>query len=91
MKAVSELVSNPPGENHKSFSIYPNPARDRVSIYAPGSQAQLIEIYNLTGHKLGVAMLDQHGEASISLSGYPPGLLLIKVGNHVEKVVLLKD
>ena len=91
VKAVSELVSNPPGENHKSFSIYPNPARDRVSIYAPGSQAHLIEIYNLTGHKLGVAMLDQHGEASISLSGYPPGLLLIKVGNHVEKVVLLKD
>ena len=91
VRAVSQLVSNPPREIHKSFSLYPNPARDRVTIYAPGSQAQLIEIYSLTGHKLGEALLDHHGEASISLSAYPPGLLIIKVGMQLEKVVLLKD
>ena len=91
VKPVSQLVSKPPGENHESFSLYPNPARDRVTIYAPGSQAQLIEIYSLTGHKLGEDMLDHRGEASISLRGYPPGLLIIKVGLQLEKVVLLKD
>ncbi len=91
VKAVSQLVTKPAGENHESFSIYPNPARDRVTIIAPGSQAQLIEIYSLTGHKLGEALLDHRGEASISLTGYPPGLLIIKVGLQLEKVVLLKD
>ena len=91
VKEVSLLVSTPEIRNAGTFSIFPNPTRDLITVNAPAFDYQKIEIYDLNGRRLGEEMLGPGGEAMISLSGYHPGILLIKVGNQVEKVVLLKD
>ncbi|MFO7670411.1 MAG: CotH kinase family protein [Bacteroidales bacterium] len=88
---VSQVVSNPETNSFDVFSLFPNPAREMITIRAPGVQNQKIEIYDLAGHKLGEALLDHRGEAIVDLSDYPSGLLIIRAGNRVEKVVLIKD
>ena len=87
-KQVSMTVSADGATIPDVFSIYPNPARDRVSIKAPDLSNQAIELFNFSGQKLGEVRLNVLGEASIDLSAYPPGLLFIRAGNRVGKVVL---
>ncbi len=91
VKAVGLVVSSPAISGSETFTLFPNPTRDMITISAPGLQNQKVEIFNLTGLKLGEAKLGYGGEAIIDLSEYHSGLLLIKVGNRVEKVVLIKD
>ena len=91
VKEVGQLVSSPQDEIPVGLELYPNPARDMLTVRVHASETTRLEIYNLNGHRLGEALLDQRGEASISLSGYPPGILIIRVGSQVKKVVLLKD
>lgn len=87
-KQVSFTVSADGVSAPDAFSIYPNPARDWVTINAPGLSNQKIEIFNLSAQKLGEARLDALGKASMDLSAYPPGLLFIRAGIRVGKVVL---
>lgn len=91
VQAVSQLVSRPLEKKPASFSVFPNPARDRITIIAPGNPNQRLEIYNLSGQCLGFALLDQQGGVSLNLEGYPPGLLFLKLGTQIEKVVLLEN
>jgi hypothetical protein len=91
VQQASLFVSTPSLSEPKTFTLYPNPTRDKISIDAPGLQNRKIEIYNLTGRKLGEFWLDQGGKAALYLSDYESGILLIRVGQHVEKVVLIKD
>jgi len=87
---VLQIVSSGGISTPEGFALYPNPARNRITIHAPDLINQKVEIYNLTGHKLGETALDALGEASIDLTDYRSGLLLIRIGGRVEKVVLLK-
>ncbi|MDX2429895.1 MAG: CotH kinase family protein, partial [Bacteroides sp.] len=89
VKQAEQLVSSPAASDPEAFSLYPNPTRSKITIYAPDIKSRKVEIFNLSGHKLDETMLDLRGEAIIDLSEYQAGLLLIKVGNRVEKVVLL--
>lgn len=90
VQAVSQLVSSPRENTAASFSVFPNPTRDRITIKAPAYQNQRLEIYNLSGQCLAYTMLDHQGEVSMNLEGYPPGLLFLRLGSMVEKVVLLE-
>lgn len=87
--AVSQLVSLQVEKVPSSFKVYPNPTRDVINIHAPDNQNQKLEIFDLSGKCLGEYMLDHQGEASLNLSAYPPGLLFIRLGARVEKVILL--
>ncbi len=91
VQPLSQVVSRPREKTPASFSVFPNPARDMITINAPGSQNQRLEIYNLSGQCLGSAMLDQEGAVSLNLETYPPGLLFLRLGSQVEKVVLLEN
>ncbi|MCP4312480.1 MAG: hypothetical protein GY790_14545 [Bacteroidetes bacterium] len=65
--------------------------RNMITIIAPDLKCRPVGIYDLTGHKLGETELEGVGEARIDLTGYPSGLLLIRAGSRVERVVLVKD
>ena len=51
---------------------------------------QNVEIYNLNGQLVGNVTLNAEGLASFDLSVYNSGILIIKAGTLVEKVVLIK-
>ena len=90
LKSMNQLVSTPKAPGLESFSIYPNPTHDIIHILAPGNAYKMVGVYDLSGHKLGEASINGQGETSLDLSAYPPGVLLIKAGSRVEKVVLLR-
>lgn len=91
VESLSQLVSRPKENRTETLSIFPNPTRDEIHISAPDRQNQLVKIYELNGRLLGESMLDHMGEASINLSRYQEGFLLIKIGSQVRKVVVHKD
>ena len=77
-------------ESRNTLSIYPNPTRDMITINALDYKNQSVEIYNLTGQMIGNAVLNGEGEAVVDLSLYNSGILLIKVGEQIKKVVVVK-
>ncbi len=70
------------------FSVYPNPTTDIITLSGYDPSSEYVEIYNITGTLLKTEQLNGIESALIDLSGLPSGLLLIKVGSAVEKVVL---
>lgn len=72
MLAVSENE-----ENH--FKVYPNPAKDRVTVEGTG----LMTVTNTLGQTILTKEID--GKATIDL---PQGLYFVKLGNEMQKIVV---
>ena len=74
----------------QSFNIYPNPTSDDVFIetdeHWEGIGAEKVLVYDING-KLLQSLDFSKPRMHVSLSGYPAGLYLIKVGNCLGKVV----
>lgn len=88
--ALDDLVSVSTLSGLEAFSLYPNPTKGQITIKGPDLGNQKLEIYTLSGQLLGEYKLNQHGEATLDLVNYPAGLLIIKAGTRVGKVVLLE-
>lgn len=69
----------------KTLSIYPNPAKDVVYVFA--EQGSVISLYNLTGQLIATQMASEE-KSSIDVSALPKGLYLVKVAGYVEKLVV---
>jgi hypothetical protein len=71
------------------FSVYPNPANDRVSIELNGMQAPeniVISIYGIDGQKIFEQTL-QHKNTEIDVSGLAEGIYIIKlINNEITEV-----
>jgi hypothetical protein len=74
----------------KHISIYPNPARDKVTINSPANRNETIDIYSVLGNLLDHGTLDEYGSATIDLSNYSQGVLLIRIGKITRKVIIVK-
>lgn len=74
----------------QSMNIYPNPAGNMIFVKATEYPNYYIYIFAVTGELLERKQLDANGFAEIDLSSYNSGVLLIKAGDTVEKVVLIK-
>ena len=73
-------------ENVKeSFSIYPNPAKDVVYVFA--ELGSVINLYNMTG-QLVATQIASEVKSSVDVSALPKGLYLVKVAGNVEKLVV---
>ncbi|MFH0758583.1 MAG: CotH kinase family protein [Bacteroidota bacterium] len=70
--------------------LYPNPARDIITIEGLDRAYQEMEIYDLTGQLLDKVRLNGDGKCVVDLSGYNAGMLLIKVGYETFKVMIIK-
>lgn len=79
-------ISNSKNENGLSVSLYPNPAKDLVSIRFPGTIENSFEIYNATGN---LVLKDTTSKAVITLkiSTFPAGLYTCKLSSGNEYVV----
>ncbi|MET3538492.1 T9SS type A sorting domain-containing protein [Chryseobacterium limigenitum] len=72
----------------KQFSIYPNPATERVFI--KGEQVSDVEMYSIDGRKLNVTL---SSDQSINVSHFPKGVYMIKLKikqQEITKKLIIK-
>ncbi len=69
--------------------IYPNPARDWVEVQLTSYEPVEIIIFSLDGAIIDIISIRKvdKGEISISLVGYPEGLLIFKIGNEYHRII----
>lgn len=60
------------------FSIYPNPATDRVNFKSPNGETFQVGIYNVLGRKVMDAEIS--GDSSINISNLQSGIYLVQFG-----------
>ncbi len=84
-----------PGLGNNNFDIYPNPARDILSIKSSGSLLSFISMYDNTGRLLSgwdTGKLKPEEVFEIDLTSYPKGLYFLQIASSegviVEKVIL---
>lgn len=86
---VFEVLSLGEYETDHSVKVYPNPAKDRVTITA-ASQVEAIEVYDIQGRLLQSAIVNDT-EVEMDLSSRNTGIYFMKVetdrGMKVEKII----
>jgi hypothetical protein len=72
------------------FTIYPNPAKDRIFIKGMMGPYTLIKITDITGKEIKKITTDTHlTSCEIALQPIKPGLYLLHVNNYIEKIIIL--
>ena len=89
VEPVELIINHTESLNHELFRIYPNPARDFLTIESMAHQHSDLEIYDLTGKLMGSYPLDAQGKCVVDVSAYPAGVLVIRVGTETRKVIIL--
>ena len=70
-----------------SFSVFPNPTADAVSITGKNMEINHIQIMDINGKELMSKNFDHTRTAEISLAQLVPGSYLIKINNTETKIV----
>jgi photosystem II stability/assembly factor-like uncharacterized protein len=72
-------------------AVYPNPAKDRISIpHNPGMDS-VVRLYDLQGTLVRTFSLDPANPVRLfELDGLPPGIYLLNTGRGIQKVVVME-
>ena len=71
--SVNELAIN------NSFSIYPNPAKDFITVKSANEKIKTIYIYNLLGETILTQQINFNNSAQIDLHPFAKGFYLVKI------------
>lgn len=85
-----DIVGNVINSLTAEVSIYPNPSDGLFNFRAEEYANRSLEIYTLTGKLITTIELDNSGNALINLFSCENGVYLAKVGESVNKIILLK-
>ena len=77
------------GEAAPKF-VFPNPAKEKISILKPNSENSVIEIYSLEGKLINVYNFNSNSKLDININEFPAGIVFVKIGQVVEKIEILK-
>jgi hypothetical protein len=89
--SFNDIVTNTIDKNDDDhLSVYPNPANNMIFLNAPEYPYFYVYIYSVTGKLIAREQLDANGFANIDLSSCSSNILIIKIGNIIEKVVLIR-
>lgn len=69
------------------ISIYPNPTTGLVFIQGEGLKGQNINIYNLSGGKVGTYIINEN-PSTLQLNKLKKGIYLVQCGNYTQRIVL---
>ncbi len=73
------------------FSVFPNPANDKIAISSNNEPIKVIELYDLGGQKLFSETKEPCYSTSISLSSLPSGIYLLKINaTAVQKLSVIR-
>ena len=86
---VEPIINHTGSLTHHLLRVYPNPTQDFLTIEGMVEELHFVEIYNLAGQLLGSYPLEAGGKCVVDVSGYPAGVLLIRVGTETHKVIIL--
>lgn len=80
-------------QNTLSFTLYPNPANQMISIYLPNAAAELkVQVFNLVGQEIYTTTQRTGSVIEIPASSLAAGLYLIKVADGqkegIQKLIL---
>jgi hypothetical protein len=69
-----------------SFSIYPNPAADQITVSYTEKADKPLEIFDLSGNKIRMLYLQQQQPISFQL---PAGIYILQVGSVRKRLIVL--
>ena len=85
-----EVISYSPDTLYEErFNIFPNPATDIIYIEASEHPNEIVKVYSVTGKLIYKEQLDDSGNTNINLSNFESGILFIRIGETVKKVVFI--
>ncbi len=90
----STITSVEPGAETLSFTCYPNPARDRLTVQSAKGDLQgtTILVTDLTGKTVRTYSPFRGDRADLSLQGLVPGIYLLRIsspeGLHTQKIIV---
>jgi hypothetical protein len=84
----SRLISIAEEEPLKTFSIYPNPAQDEVTIAAPKQPNTKGEVVGVDGRILLTFQTDQSCHAAVAVGNLPNGVYVIRIGEKTERLLI---
>ena len=76
--------------HHGSITIYPNPSSGYLHVNAPGYDRHSVEIYDISGRLIFKILLSNEADAVLDLNHLEDGTYLIRCGNSVQKLILMK-
>lgn len=71
-----------------SFMLYPNPARELVTLQFTEPYSGSIEVYSILGSRVIHQQINSAPSAKLSLSGLESGIYLVKVGTRVQRLMV---
>jgi len=83
------LLSNSDFEN-SNFSIYPNPASNRLSINSKNDPLTHVEVFNVLGQRIINAIFSNSVSENIDISSLNSGLYIVKINNLTTKRLIVK-
>jgi hypothetical protein len=70
------------------FWAYPNPAKDVIRLKVFDNAVSTARIFDLMGKEVGNFFLDGGRNYQMDISGYAPGIYLLKVGASTKRIVI---
>ena len=80
------IVSNAIFKNQKDIEIFPNPARDKITIYSHSSRILEVKIYDLTGTCLYRNLNTGSNRIELETQNLPKGMYVLKVRDERDKI-----
>ncbi len=71
-----------------TIRVYPNPASEKVNVYAKRESNQMAQMYSPTGQLIKQIKLDFEGTATIDVSNIKQGIYLLRIGSEIVKVLV---
>lgn len=91
-KNVNVQINNITDEIQKNLLVYPNPITNQNFVYVLKSNTlnQNIEVFNCLGETVDLTITELSDEYQINVSKIKNGVYFIKIGNKIEKLVVIK-
>ena len=72
------------------FSIYPNPAKDKITIRGKINTGTVIELTDLTGNEIKKIITNTSSSfIELQLPPIDPGIYILRVDNYTQKIIIL--
>ncbi len=90
-RMASRIISSAEShENGFSFSVYPNPATDRINLSGTFLAGDLIELFNNSGVLVHSIRIEAPcNQATMQPGNLPPGIYLLRSGGTTRQIALL--
>jgi len=88
--AISQQLGINDVDPNVAFSIYPNPANNKMTISSTNNPLTKVEVYNVLGQRVLDFNFSETTSKEINISSLKSGLYLVKINNLTTKRLIIK-